>query len=438
MKKNVFDKGTVNEQLVLLSKHLETQRNAKKSLLSYLEKVSEYISNENITEDSEALVSCLNSVQDIFDNIKNITDKLIELRLFLENISKSTSLNVIDFEKYNTQFIELEENIKRTNTSYNNFMENLVSLNLIDFSELEYEKLEPTIIEKTIDNNTTVNYQPVALEGIHSLEAFEKMIETISETEANLENEDINNTTETTVNEINNSSNNIETINVVPVENTNIETTENIDSKETEISNTSIVTEETIDTVEKITSITENSETTNLKTQDESFTTEDIVEEPNTIENAIEEIENIDNKENVTNRESVTTNFLEKTLFINYKSNTAILPYSLFDLEEAFSENPEKYSSINDIIKKEYTVSLDDYTNNSISRFKQTFKLAKEKSHLPFFKSLSYANRLFFESDVEPIIIAACDSIHELDCYLEYLNNDFTTPFNCFNIINQE
>lgn len=438
MKKNVFDKGTVNEQLVLLSKHLETQRNAKKSLLSYLEKVSEYISNENITEDSEALVSCLNSVQDIFDNIKNITDKLIELRLFLENISKSTSLNVIDFEKYNTQFIELEENIKRTNTSYNNFMENLVSLNLIDFSKLEYEKLEPTIIEKTIDNNTTVNYQPVALEGIHSLEAFEKMIETISETEANLENEDINNTTETTVNEINNSSNNIETINVVPVENTNIETTENIDSKETEISNTSIVTEETIDTVEKNTSIIENSETTNLKTQDESFTTEDIVEEPNTIENAIEEIENIDNKENVTNRESVTTNFLEKTLFINYKSNTAILPYSLFDLEEAFSENPEKYSSINDIIKKEYTVSLDDYTNNSISRFKQTFKLAKERSHLSFFESLSYANRLFFESDVEPIIIAACDSIHELDCYLEYLNNDFTTPFNCFNIINQE
>ena len=157
MKKIVFDKGTVNEQLVLLSKHLETQRNAKKSLLSYLEKVSEYISNENITEDSEALVSCLNSVQDIFDNIKNITDKLIELRLFLENISKSTSLNVIDFEKYNTQFIELEENIKRTNTSYNNFMENLVSLNLIDFSELEYEKLEPTIIEKTITKRCHLN-----------------------------------------------------------------------------------------------------------------------------------------------------------------------------------------------------------------------------------------------------------------------------------------
>ena len=69
-------------------------------------------------------------------------------------------------------------------------MENLVSLNLIDFSELEYEKLEPTIIEKTIDNNTTVNYQPVVLEGIHSLKKKKKMIETISETEANLENEE--------------------------------------------------------------------------------------------------------------------------------------------------------------------------------------------------------------------------------------------------------
>ena len=416
MKKNVFDKDTVNKQLVLLSDYLENQRSAKITLLSYLEKVSAYISNVNSTEGTESLVSCLNNVQDIFDNIKNNIDKLIELKLFIENISNSSSLNVIDFEKYNNQIIELEEKIKTTNTSYNTFMDTLTSISLIDFGELTYKKMEPNINSK-IDEN--VPPTQVVLEGIHSLEAFEKMLENI-ETESTVsivEELQTNSTVE-------NSENSSVEEDFTESPNEDIQ----VDINTALVTDTPSTTEESIS--ETTTETIENKET--ISTTDIEESTNKTIENDNNEEPSLGETYDT---EEASIQKSIETKLLEKTLFIDYESNIAVLPYSIFDLEAVFSDNPENYSSINDIIEKEYTVSLDDYTNNSISRFKQTFRLAKEKSKLSFFESLSYANKLLFESEVEPIIIAACESVHELDCYLECLNNDTISSFNCFKII---
>ena len=366
MVKNVFNKNTVEEQYVLLSNLLEGQRKIKKILLTYLEKVSEHISNTDNSEYSESLVSCLSNVQSLIDNIKLNIDKLIELKLFIDNISNSNSLNIIDFEKYKNQFIDLTEKINSTNMSYNTFMENLTAIPAIDFSNLEYEKIDiPTTLE-------------------------------------NIENE---------LYETTNSNENKEEI-----------ITENTENKISEISGTNNSTNITEEITEN------NTENTIVENSEETVIIEESASE--NIENEISKMPETSNSD-----ESNKTNFIEKTLLINYKTDIAILPYSLFDLEEYFSENPEKYSSISDIIEKEYTVSLKDYKNNSISRFKETFKLARDKNHFSFFEALNYANKLKSETEVEPIIIAACESVHELDCYLECLYNDSITSFNCFNII---
>lgn len=454
MNKNVFDKDIVNEQLVILSDYLDSQRTAKKTLLSYLEKVSEYITSATATDSTEAFISCLSNIQTIFDNIKNNTDKLVELKLFIENIRKSSSLKVIDLKKYRNQFIELDKNIRETNTSYNNFMDTLTSISLIDFSDLQYTKLNPIVEEPILEENSTEYTLPQPLVGIHSLEAFEKMIEELSENDTEIIIEDIDNSTdkksktENTNNEgtsaletleetleVSTSENNYENVQETVLAE-NFETTlENIETNEEMEQESSVETANEIieDSAETI-----DSEENPIESNAETIVTENEnnIDVTSTEENINEKDNNSSLQQEIPVKESVeTTNFLEKTLYINYDSNYAILPYSLLDLDKAFSEHPEKYSSINDIIAQEYTVSLDTYSNTSISRFKHTFKLAKDKSKLSFFKALGYANRFLFESEVEPIIIAACETIYELDCYLEYLNNDDLDRFNCFNII---
>lgn len=41
---------------------------------------------------------------------------------------------------------------------------------------------------------------------------------------------------------------------------------------------------------------------------------------------------------------------------------------------------------------------------------------------------------LLFNYNLHPAIISACKNIDELDIYLDYLENNETDKFNCFNI----
>ena len=110
---------------------------------------------------------------------------------------------------------------------------------------------------------------------------------------------------------------------------------------------------------------------------------------------------------------------------------------SILDLEEYFSDNPEKYSSLHDIIDQEYTVSLNNYVNNSITRFKETYRLAKSKSNLSVLESLNFAKKVFKIDNVQPVVIAACSSIDELSSYIDCLENNKLNSFEYFKIINQ-
>ncbi len=135
-------------------------------------------------------------------------------------------------------------------------------------------------------------------------------------------------------------------------------------------------------------------------------------------------------------KEKLNSNKLhERTLYVSSSHNNAVLPYSTIELERCFSTNPEKYNSIQDIIDKEYTVSLKKFHNPAISRFKETYNLARNKSNFSLIKSFSLACELFFSSNVDPVIIRACKNVNELYIYLSCLEDNILNEFKCFKIV---
>ncbi len=317
--KFTMDENIINSELRNLNNTLNEQRQLKKTLLLYLEKISEGISNANDPKDSNSLISCLNGIQKSFDNIKENINNLIELKQYLESITKFSEENQNSYNDYNSKYVLLFEKISEDNIFYYSFMESLLKYMEVIFPE---------------------NLPPIPI--------FDKNEDDL------FENKEINSFDES-----------------------QLEDEETHDFEETLF--------------------------------DKNF-------------------EN--NNDNVENEQDL----LDKTLLISNKTQTAILPYSISELETFFLNNKEKYSSMQEVIDEKYTVSLNKYKNSAFSRFKETFSLAK-KSNLPFLQTLNLANELFFNTNLNPIIIKACKNLNELDIYLSCLENNCLNDFNCFNII---
>ena len=332
-----IDKSIINNEITVLNNILAQQRQLKKTLLLYLEKISEVLYNATDIEDTNSLISCLNSIKKSFENIKNNINELNELKLYLEKISKLDTFNPAYFEKYNNKFLTLFEKISDDNIFYYSFIE----------SVLKYMKI--ILPEKDFDSKfSKSDLQPSS-----------------------------NKLDNTTPHNNNNNNNDVDNQSLNKID----------DSKKLETTNTEI---------SKI----------NLENN---------------------------NQDSVVDIQNQT--FLEHTLLICEKQGFAVLPYSVMELENCFSNNPEKYSSIQDIINKEYTISLKNYKNVASARFRETFNLAKNKCHLSFIKSFNLANELFFNSNLNPLIITACKNMDELDIYLSCLDDNILDKFKCFNIL---
>lgn len=183
-------------------------------------------------------------------------------------------------------------------------------------------------------------------------------------------------------------------------------------------------------------SSTNTSQITNINTtKDEDVKIEDIkVFSTNDFEKTAEQ-PIIETNESL-DKEKLNSNELhERTLYVSSSHNNAVLPYSTIELEKCFSTNPEKYNSIQDIIDKEYTVSLKKFHNPAISRFKETYNLARNKSNFSLIRSFSLACELFFSSSVDPVIIRACKNVNELYIYLSCLEDNILNEFKCFKIV---
>ena len=159
---------------------------------------------------------------------------------------------------------------------------------------------------------------------------------------------------------------------------------------------------------------------------------EPVKEDAGTVE-AIQEV-----KENVveSNVESdKKEEYIENTLIVSEISGNVTLPYTLEKLNKTLTYEADKYSSLDDIILKKYTLPIKTFKNPFMARFKEAFKLMRKKEKGTIGEAISLGAELMFNYNLHPAIISACKDLDELDIYLDYLENGETQKFNCFKIV---
>lgn len=122
-----------------------------------------------------------------------------------------------------------------------------------------------------------------------------------------------------------------------------------------------------------------------------------------------------------------------KVLLISEEKKKTFLPYTIDDICAKY--NSEKYNTIEELIEKEYTVPNEYYNFPIISRFKEGYKLIKEKEHGSMKKALDLGFELMFNSNLNPPIITACKNLEELNIYLDCLEENELHKFLCFDIV---
>lgn len=123
----------------------------------------------------------------------------------------------------------------------------------------------------------------------------------------------------------------------------------------------------------------------------------------------------------------------ENTLIISEKQKKVILPYKISHIEYILKNN-SIYDSIDDVIDKLYTKPISYYKVSPIARFKEAYKLVKEREKGSKFKALSLAFELLGNYSLHPAIITACKSLDELDIYLACIEENALDDFKFFNI----
>lgn len=130
----------------------------------------------------------------------------------------------------------------------------------------------------------------------------------------------------------------------------------------------------------------------------------------------------------------LSTRFIENTLVISEVQQRVILPYNINTVKDILLNDPQGYSSLQGVINKLYTKSIDYYRFSAISRFKEAYKLVREKEKGSKVKALGLAFELFLNYNLHPAIITACKSLDELDVYLACLEDNTLEDFHFFDI----
>lgn len=122
-----------------------------------------------------------------------------------------------------------------------------------------------------------------------------------------------------------------------------------------------------------------------------------------------------------------------RVLLISEKRNKVFLPYYISDLKHALKSN-KTYRNLQDVIDKQYIVSLNKYKNPPISRFREAYNLMRKKEKASISDSLDLALGLTFNSSLNPAIITACNNLEELESYLDCIELNELSKFEFFEI----
>jgi hypothetical protein len=142
----------------------------------------------------------------------------------------------------------------------------------------------------------------------------------------------------------------------------------------------------------------------------------------------------LDNSELLSEPSKQKSKYIENTLIISEIDKKVILPYSLDTIYETLKEN-KKFKSVDEVINKVYTMPLKYFKNAPVARFREAYKLVKERENGTSKDALDLALELALNRNLHPAIITACRSLDELDIYLSCLEYNELDDFHFFKIV---
>lgn len=121
-------------------------------------------------------------------------------------------------------------------------------------------------------------------------------------------------------------------------------------------------------------------------------------------------------------------------LIVSEKDQKAYLPFFYSEVKEIYQNSDDTYQTLQDVVNDLYILPLNKFKNSTIARFKESFHLIRNKEKGPITKALDLGLELMFKYELNPIIIAACRNLDELDIYLDCLEENELYDFSCFEI----
>lgn len=121
-------------------------------------------------------------------------------------------------------------------------------------------------------------------------------------------------------------------------------------------------------------------------------------------------------------------------LIVSEKEQKAYLPFFYAEVKKIYETPNSPYKTLQDVVNDLYVVPLDRFKNSAIARLKESFHLIRNKEKSSITKALDLGLELMFRYELNPIIIAACRNLDELDIYLACLDEKETNHFSCFEI----
>lgn len=135
-----------------------------------------------------------------------------------------------------------------------------------------------------------------------------------------------------------------------------------------------------------------------------------------------------------TDSESACNTLVNNTLIISELRKEVVLPYNLEGIKLYYQNNLNKYSSIEQVIKENYTFPISHFKPFAVSRFREAYKLIKKRENGSRLNALSLAFEMLVNYNVHPAIIASCKNVDELDIYLSCLDDNQLEDFDKFKI----
>lgn len=124
-----------------------------------------------------------------------------------------------------------------------------------------------------------------------------------------------------------------------------------------------------------------------------------------------------------------------ETLVISERTNSIYLPYKISELLRYIETYPNVYASLAEVVDQEFILPFDYFMNHPFkSRFFETYNLIRNRQGKPATHAVRAGLKLIYKHNLNPAIIAACKTEHELNSYLYYLDNKNLKGFKFFNI----